>query len=393
MTKNRQLYIDQEALATLGLLEYGLLYPVVKPMTSLESQSVDENKKFNGITYPFSLIFAPSGKRNEKVLTTVEENETLDLVCDGEIHGKIIASEVFKINREKRISLIYGTQNREHPGVKDTYRRLGNYAISGDCEVDYDIPKQHKKDLENIIQKTHAQNISAIMLTGKPFHRVHERLVRTALVQSDLLVLFILKPCNDDFLPFKTRYKTIKYFCDHYLPKDKVVLIPLENTYIFGGFNELILNAIVAKNFGCDKLIIGKNHAGLGAFYNDVQFCTILDNIEGVDIDIDLMSEFVYCDRCSTLVSKNACPHGHHHHIKYHPESLLKLLELGIMPPAVLMRKEISSIILSDLLPDRLDKLNEISQYIFPSSGLIDDFDSKDFYESLMDLYQTSSLT
>jgi sulfate adenylyltransferase len=390
---NRQLYIDKEAVATLGLLQDGLLYPATKLMDEKESNQVDKTQKYNNITYPFSFILAPSGKRNEKVLTTIKKNETLDLVCEGKVCGKIEANEVFKIDKKQRVQIIYGTQNPEHPGVKDTYKRLGDYAISGEFQVDFRDTFKYKQTILQTIKKTGAKKISSMMVSGKPFHRVHERLIRTALVKCDLMVLFILKPYTDDFLSYETRKKTVEYFCDNYLPKDKVVVIPLENTYIFGGFNELVLNAIVAKNFGCDKLIVGQNHAGLGAFYCDGNLTSIVDNIKDIGIKVDIMSEFVYCDKCSTLVSTNACPHGRHHHINYHSDSILGLLEMGILPPAILMRKEISSMILSDLFPQRQEKLNQIQQHLSSNSGLLDDFNSKDFYESLMDLYQTSSLT
>ena len=245
--------------------------------------------------------------------------------------------------------------------------------------------------MNKAIKATNAKSISSIILSGKPFHRVHERLIRTALVKCDLLVIFLSKPFINTVIPYETRKKSLEYFIDNFLPKDKVVLIPLENTYIFAGYNQLLLNSIVAKNFGCDKLIIGQNHAGIGAFFEKERLSSIVDTIEY--IDIELMSEFVYCDRCKTLVSTNACPHGRHHHTSYHTDSILDLFKLGIMPPAIMMRKEISAIILSSLFPDRAVKLAKIHQDLFPSSGILDDFESKDFYSSLMDLYQTSSLS
>lgn len=42
-----------------------------------------------------------------------------------------------------------------------------------------------------------------MMLSGKPFHRVHERIIRSGLVKCDLMVLFILKPYTDDFISLK----------------------------------------------------------------------------------------------------------------------------------------------------------------------------------------------
>jgi len=389
----RQLYIDKEAVATLGLLQDGLLFPVTKLMDKQESKIVDETKKYNGITFPFSFILAPNGRRNEEILTTTKENEVLNLVCDNKICGQITTKEVFRIDKQQRIKTIFGTQDLEHHGVKDTNKRLGNYAICGDFKVEFDDIKRHKDKIVQAIKATGANDISSMMVSGKPFHRIHEQLIRMALSNCDLMVLFILKPYKDELLSYETRKKTIEYFCNNYLPKDKVVVVPLENTYIFGGFSELVLNAIVAKNFGCDKLIVGQNQTGLGAFYCKGSLASVADNIKDIGIKIDIMSEFVYCDQCSTLISENTCPHGHHHHINYHSASILGLLELGIIPPAILMRKEISSIILSDLFPQRQARLSQIQQHLSPSSSLLDDFDSKNFYENLIDLYQTSSLT
>ena len=389
----KQLYIDQEALATLSLLKEGLLYPVTKLMNLKESQQLNKTKIYNGITFPFSVVLAPSGKRNAKVLKSIEAGETIQLVCENKICGTLKCEEVFKIDKDERIRLIYGTNNPSHPGVVSTYQRLGDYAISGDFEVDFEDIKEHKAQINQAIERVDAQKISAFMLCGKPFHRVHERLLRTALVKNDLIVIFLLKPYKDDGLSFQTRYECVKYFCDNYLPREKVVLVPLENTYIFGGFNEIILNALVAKNYGCTQLLIGKDKAGLGAFYDNKCFSTILDDIVGIDIDIEILSSFVYCEKCSTLVSTNACPHGAHHHIHYHSSSIMELFNLGLIPPAILMRKEISSIILSSMYPERNEILAKIHQQLSPNSGLIDDFETSDFYESLMNLYQTSSLT
>ena len=201
------------------------------------------------------------------------------------------------------------------------------------------------------------------------------------------------KPYKNDQLDYNTRYKTLQYFIENFLPKDRVLLLPLENTYIFGGLNELTLNAIVSRNYGATKLIIGQNHAGLGAYWEDKKLISIVDTLEKINLEIEIMSEFVYCDKCTTLVSTNACPHGSHHHVKYHNSSIMELFKLGIIPPAILMRKEISSIILSALYPERKSLLKKIYQNLSTSSGVIDEFKSEDFYDGLMNLYQTSSLT
>lgn len=390
---DKLLYIDNEAVATLAMARDGLLAPVRSIMGEKEANSVNESGKYEDCIFPFAFILAPAGKRNEDVLKNTKKGEKLIFICNDKVCGSIIVDDLFSINKDERIQKIYGTNNPDHPGVRDTYKRLGNIAVSGEYIVEFDAIRKNIKLIDETIENLNAKNISSVVLSGKPFHRVHERLIRTALVKCDLLIIFLQKPYTDDVLSYNTRFETLQYFIDNFLPKDKVLMVPLENTYIFGGLNELTLNAIVSRNYGTTNLIIGQNHAGLGAYWEDKKLISIVDTLEKINLNIEIMSEFVYCDKCTTLVSTNACPHGSHHHVKYHNNSIMELFNLGIIPPAILMRKEISSIILSALYPERKVILKKIYQDLSTSSGVIDEFKSEDFYDGLMNLYQTSSLT
>ncbi len=391
--KNRALYIDKEALATLAMAQEGILNPVTKLMNEKEAKEVDKTKIYKNKTFPYSFVLAPSGRRNEEVLKSAKSGEILDLVVDGVKRGEIKTDNVFKIDPKKRVKNIYATEDLTHPGVISTLKRLGNYAICGDFWVDFEDVKKTKEAILKRKRDLKAKSVTALMMSAKPLHRVHERLIRLSLENSDLIVIFLLKPYLNDKFSYSLRYKTVEYFVKNYLPKNRVLIVPLENTYIFAGFNEVILDAIVAQNFGCNKLIIGKNHAGVGLYYDKNSIKSVFDTLKGVNIDIETVSKFVYCNECKTLVSTNTCPHGSHHHISYDSDSILELLELGILPPAVLVRKEISAIILSHLFPNRFKNLEKLYYNFVPFSGIMEKHIEKDFYIELMKLYQTTSLT
>ena len=393
LRKNRALYIDKEALATLAMAQEGVLYPVTKLMNEKEAKEVDKTKIYKNKTFPYSFVLAPSGRRNEEVLKSAKSGEILDLVVDGVKRGEIKTDNVFKIDPKKRVKNIYATEDLTHPGVISTLKRLGNYAICGDFWVDFEDVKKTKEAILKRKRDLKAKSVTALMMSAKPLHRVHERLIRLSLENSDLIVIFLLKPYLNDKFSYSLRYKTVEYFVKNYLPKNRVLIVPLENTYIFAGFNEVILDAIVAQNFGCNKLIIGKNHAGVGLYYDKNSIKSVFDTLKGVNIDIETVSKFVYCNECKTLVSTNTCPHGSHHHISYDSDSILELLELGILPPAVLVRKEISAIILSHLFPNRFKNLEKLYYNFVPFSGIMEKHIEKDFYIELMKLYQTTSLT
>ena len=391
--KNRTLLIDREAASALELVKDNLLLPVTELMGKDKSELVSKNSLIKGTTFPFPFILAPAGSKNEKLLSSVEKNEEITILCEGEEFATLIVDETFEIDSIERIKHIYGTNDLTHPGVMATAKRLGNWAVSGKYKLINHKPNENIKTINNAKKLINAKHVSSLFMAANPLHRAHERLIRQTLDNTDLLVIFLLKPFESKNLSYDIRKEALEFFINNFLPKNRVVIVPLENSYIFAGFNEIILDSIVAKNHGCNRLTIGRNHAGLGMFYDCNSNKSIIDRVIGIDIDIEISSEFVYCDKCTTLVSKETCPHGQHHQISYHADSILELLELGLLPPAVLMRKEMSAFLLSKIVPNRLKNLEKLYYDILPAKGLLEEHTEQDFYLELMKLYQTTSLT
>jgi len=391
--KNRALYIDQEAVSALTLLKSGMLSPVTALMNEKQSKEVLSSGMFLGKTFPFPLILSPSGKVNETILTSAQHGEILDLVCDNVVVGELCVDEVYPIDPRERLHQIYGTEDLSHPGVNATHKRLGKYAICGDYSIDLSSVQAIQTMISQAKEQIDAQHTTALFMAANPLHRAHERLIRQSLERTDLIIIFLLKPYNNANLHYDLRYRTLEFFVKNYLPQNRVVIVPLESSYIFAGSNEVILDAIVAKNYGCNRLMIGQNHAGIGMYYDHNANKSIIDRLIGIDIEVGISSEYVYCNQCKTLVSIQTCPHGHHHHISYHSESILELMQQGLLPPAVLVRKEISSMIVASLYPNRFKNLAKLYYDIMPVNGLLEEHTEKDFYVELMRLYQTTSLT
>ncbi len=391
--KNRQLYLDAEALSTLALVQEGLISPVTKLMSQAEAIEVSATKMFKGVPYPFPFLLAPKGVKNEASLKSLKQGDVVELMHQGKPVGTLTVDETFEIDIKQRLHCIYGTSDPSHPGVKNTMGRLGKIAVTGDYKVDYPLIFGSKKQVQEMIQEKEAKTVSAIMLTANPLNRAHERMIRQALDQSDLVVLFLLKPFNGDTLRYDIRHEALMTFIENFLPQNKVIVVPLENSYIFAGYNELILDALVAKNYGCTRLVIGHNHSGLGLHYDHDKLNSIFDTSKNIQIEITTVEGYVYCNKCRTLVSTSTCPHGQHHHIHYHTPSILQLIKAGMMPPSVLVRREVSASVLNALFPDRFEHLQELYDALMPNDGLIEEHNEEDFYINLMNLYQTTSLT
>ncbi len=393
LKRNSTIYIDKEALATLAMIQEGIFSPVTRLMNQKEAQAVDQTSTYQGKFFPFSLILAPSGKRNERVLQSAQNGDKISLVQEGEICGELIVDEIFPINKEDRVKMIFSTTDEKHPGVKETLKRLGNYAVCGEYRVHYPSITQVKDQIKEAKESFEAKSVAAMIFNAKPLHRAHERMIRTAIGEHDLLVIFLQKQFKEELLSYELRRRALQYYVDNYLPKSRVIIVPFENTYIFAGYHTIILDSIAIKNFGCDRLIIGENHSGIGTFYDKRGIHTYYAKFKEEHPDILIRSEYVFCNECRTLVSTKTCPHGTHHHIKYDSEFLQGLLKVGLLPPAVLVRKELSAIYLSELFPNRFDDLLPKFNNYFPSDGLIEELDNEKFYLEIMKLHQTVSLT
>jgi len=393
MPSNKQLYIDTEALSTLALVKAGLIAPVTGLMNAKEAKAVDETQMYKGVPFPFSFILAPTGDKNHETLTSIKEGDIVDLMIEGQKVGELVVEETFTIDPKQRLNNIYGTYDHSHPGVKNTMARLGKVAVSGEYTVNYPLLTDNINRIQKMINKTGAKFISSLMLAANPLNRAHERMIRQAISDSDLLIIFLRKPFTSGGLRYDIRHNALTTFVDNFLPRNKVLIIPFENSYIFAGFNELILDALLAKNYGCNQLVVGKNHGGLGLYYDQNRLNSVFDHCKEIDIDIKTVDEYVYCDTCKTLVSTTTCPHGQHHHVHYHSESIMKLIQSGLIPPSILVRKEVSANILAALFPERFENLQEMHYSLMPGSGLLEQQSEEQFYLKLIELYQTSSLT
>ncbi len=393
MLEKKSLYIDTEALSTLALVEAGLISPVEKLMSEEEAREVDEKKTYKGVPFPFSFILAPTGKQNAQTLSALEKGEEVDLINEGKVVGTLTVEETFTIDPKQRLQNIYGTSDPSHPGVRNTLARLGETAVSGPYHVTYPLIKDNINRIQKMIEKTGAKFISSMMLAANPLNRAHERMIRQAVSDSDLLIIFLRKPFTSEGLRYDIRHNALTTFVDNFLPNNKVLVIPFENTYIFAGYNELILDALLAKNYGCHQLVVGKNHGGLGLYYDKNRLSTVFDQCNNINIKIKTVDEYVYCDTCKTLVSTQTCPHGQHHHVHYHSGSIMELIQTGLIPPSILVRKEVSANILAALFPDRFKNLQELRYSLMPGTGLLEHHGEEEFYLKLIELYQTSSLT
>ena len=382
--KKKQIHIDQEALSILEMVSEGILLPVEGLMNQEQIKEVNEKGLFKGCSFPAPLILSPNGKRNQEVMKGLEIGEEVDICVQKSKVGEMTIREIFPLNKDERIKKIMGG-DLGHPDTTRIYQRLGNYGVYGEYKVNAHKIKENKQLIKNKIKELKAKKICGVMLNANPIHMVHEKILQESLMRNDMLIIFLPKH-NNWLLPYSLRLRSVQHVVDNFLPSHKILIIPLDYTYLLAGQNRMILNALICKNYGCTEFVASLGSSDLSTFYEGNQICTIMDNIQGIKLDIKLLSEYIYCDICNTIKNTKICPHGTHHHIAYNSKNFFELLKMGIMPPEVFIRKEVSAMILAHLFPNQPKKLNKLYYDLISQNGLIQESDER-FYERLSYLY------
>ena len=388
--KNSEISINTEVYGALELIKNKILSNFSALMDDEQIKEVAKKGYFNGEPMPYSFGFAPFGEVNQNIASKLHAGQRVNLNMDGKIVGHIDVAKVFKFDESMRAKNIFLANESN----SEMSLNLGKYGISGKFEL-YDESLQISKDaLNELIKESGAKKITAVFLTADPFNRAHERLVRMTIDKADLVVVFLIRTREERHIDYEIRKQVLDFFNQNYLPTKKVFVFALKNTTLFSSHANPTLECIAASRLGANKLVIGQNHSGIGMFFDHNEVHTILDIYKNdLNLDVIVLPELVYCNKCKTLVSTKSCPHGQHHQIKYHPDVIKELLFNGIMPPAILVRPEISALILSKLYVNRFKDIQKLCDDLFVNSGLLENKTDRDFYEELMKLYQTSSLT
>lgn len=375
--KNKILPITRNEWGTLALIKEGMLGSCTHLMDARESEEVVRLGKFQKEIFPYPLSFSPRQK-----LDDLKADSTLELCVDDEIVGHIVYKGAFE-NSENFVDIF-----RPNTCLLKGEKRL---YIHGDIELYRSEISALKAQFEERKAALNAQKITAIVSSFDPLHRAYERMFRWMIDKADLVLAFLIESYEDGGFDFALKERYLHKFIQSYLPPERVFVFPLRHIDIFHAHLNPGLESIMAKSLGCTKLIVGQNHSGLGMFYDANQPKSILDEFSAnYGIETVILPEFVFCNKCTMIVSTRSCPHGAHHHLHYNARALRSLLRAGIIPPAVFMRKEISSMILSSLFSDRFKNLQDLYQNLFSIDGILEPKSDEEFYQKLLEVHQMS---
>lgn len=310
---------------------------------------VNEGRLSNGLPWTIPIVL---DVKNETAVKMKDAGE-VSLVNGNEAFGVISVDDVYRFDKEKVAREVYQTTDLQHPGVMKTMS-MNDVLVGGRIEVFSRIPLSQSRKL----RKTPAETRNEILTRGWKSivgfqtrnvpHVAHETLQKTALSLFDGLFInpLIGKKKPGDFKD-EVILHTYETLLDSYYPSGSVMLVTLHTEMRYAGPKEAIHHAIMRKNFGCTHLIIGRDHAGVGDYYEPLAAQKIFNAYPDLEIEPVFFPAFYYCKKCRGYSSDKLCPHNSEEREELSGTKMRKLVSSGMMPSDHLMRPEVAQVILS----------------------------------------------
>jgi sulfate adenylyltransferase len=349
-----KLVVNERELSDLEMLTVGALSPLTGFVGEADYVSVLETMHLsNGLAWSIPVTLSLT---EEDVKRIGAGNAVALLPAEGAAPIAIVeVAEVFKRDRQKEATSVFGTEELEHPGVRALHD-AGDFCLAGtvralglpehDDFVAYRLtPAQTRAEFAERGWRTVVG-----FQTRNPIHRAHEYIQKCALeIVDGLLVHPLVGATKDDDVPAAVRMRCYEALFEGYYPKDRAMVSVFPAAMRYAGPKEAIWHAICRKNYGCTHFIVGRDHAGVGSYYGTYDAQKIFERFEPGELGITPLrfEHSFWCNACEGMASPKTCPHGEETRVSLSGTKVREMLRAGERPPIEFSRPEVAEILMA----------------------------------------------
>ncbi|MFX1489228.1 MAG: sulfate adenylyltransferase [Promethearchaeota archaeon] len=341
--------VNPQLIKVIKNISFGVFSPLEGFMNQNDYRYVLEHMYLeNNVAWPFPIVLDVPENRiesfqiDDRILLTNTSNHPIALMD---------VQDIYHYDKKEFAEKVYGTLDKNHPGVKSIFK-MEPWLVGGEIFL-INEPKAMFKDLDlkpietRVLFKEKKWDKVVAFQTRNPPHLGHEYLQKAGLTYVDGLFInpVIGKKKPGDFLD-EVIIRAYQVLIELYYPKDRVVLSTFETEMRYAGPKEAIFHAIARKNFGCDHIIIGRDHAGVGDYYGPYDAHKIFETFPDLGIEPIKFRSFSKCKVCGSIVNDKICPHPPEVQNFFAGREIRAALSTGKPPGPDVMRPEVAQVIL-----------------------------------------------
>ena len=308
----------------------------------------------DGTLWPIPITLSVTNEQAE----TINEGQEIALIDDETdiLMGSMLVQEKYTYDKKEEAKQVFRTDDDAHPGVAKVYEQ-GDVLLGGPIQAfsEGEYPEKFKghyarpAETRKLFEERGWSKVAAFQVRN-PIHRSHEYCTKIALEVSDGLFIHpLVGKLKQGDIPADIRMKCYEVLLEKYYPADRVIMkvYPMEMRY--GGPREAVLHAIFRQNYGCSHIIIGRDHAGVGKYYEPFDAQNIFNEFDADELHIKPLNIdwTFWCYKCEGMASMKTCPHNPEDRCLISGTELRRMLAEGEMPPKEFGRPEVLEILMN----------------------------------------------
>ena len=333
---------------------YGFFSPLEGFMLRRDVEAVAEKMRLaSGYVWSIPIVFDMSLEEIEEI--SLKAGDTLLFTYQGQPLATLDVEEIYAYDKEHMARMVYGTADENHPGVRRTYaykdRFLGgNVTLINPPKITppFDRFWHPPKELRKTLSEKQWTNVVAHQTRNVP-HAGHEWLMKGAWFAANadaILVNAVIGEkragdyIDEAIILAHDMLRTAGYFRED-LHMTSMLLWDMR----YAGPREAVFHALVRKNLGCTHHMFGRDHAGVGSYYDQYASHRIFDEIPDIGIKPVVTLEWWYCPTCAGIAYEGLCGHPDQKQ-ELSGTFMRKTLEAGVRPSSLTFRAEVFDLVM-----------------------------------------------
>ena len=271
----------------------------------------------NGYVWSMPIVLDISSEELDHL--GVKAGDSIVLAYQDQPMAVLEIEETYPYDKEFLARQIYGTADTSHPGVTRTYAYQDRFVAGPVTLVNppvinppFDRFWHTPREIRNILAERGWDRVVAHQSRNVP-HSGHEWMMKGAWLSAEADAIMVSAVVGekktgdyiDEAIVLAHDQLRESGFFRHDVHMTSILLWDMR----YAGPREAVFHAIVRKNLGCTHHMFGRDHAGVGNYYDTYAAHHIFDDLPALGIQPVLTLEWWYCPTCAGVAYEGLCGH------------------------------------------------------------------------------------